>query len=546
MNLPATRLFTRQWFLFGWGRMLYLRCSPDVLDLTIFFAMIRKIGDIRRILYFRIFNFKPSIFVSMKLLITLIFFSLTAQSQNVFIHGTVSNYTYDVVPFFKKDYTTSTDIHIPVKKFENNYYEFSFNNPKPQLFKLFLEWVYIEPGDSVQFDFSFVDVSPEKFYDSLVVKTKYPGNYTLYNQSRYWLYDKPEFNEKSRHAADSFYTSLKNFYFSTFTERINEFTKKNPVSSNFRNYLFEELKIKFLNDLLQTFRRNKIVIQPGLHSKIEREINTSHINNELFIDAVDYVFFGEVYLEYFLPKNNQAIKTVENYLSLKKMIEKQFDGKLQEFWKSTLVRSQYFNKPAVYNAREDSVTNIILASIKDSSVRNSLAKFVFNYANRNEEAVKKIQIVDLDNNVKTIAEVIDQDSGAVKIIDFWASWCVPCIKEGKKLEELKDKLGNVKVIKISVDEEEKDWRQAVKRNGYSAQRQYWIQNKEEEKLASLIDLASIPRFLIVTKKGKIAFFQAFSPSATAEFLQQIKYADSMENNTTGEEKKGLPPPPPGK
>jgi thiol-disulfide isomerase/thioredoxin len=479
----------------------------------------------------------------MKLFAAFLLLNLTAQSQNVFIRGTVSNYNYEVVPFFKKDYTTSTDIHIPVKKFENNYYELSFNNPKPQLFKLFLEWVYIEPGDSVQFDFSFVDVSPEKFYDSLVVKTKYPGNYTLYNHSRYWLYDKPEFNEKSRQAADSFYTSLKNFYFSTFTERINEFTKKNPVSSNFRNYLFEELKIKFLNDLLHTFKNNKVVIQPSLYSKIEKDINASHINNELFIDAVDYVLFGEVYLEYFLPKNTQDIKTVENYLSLKKMIEKQFDGKLEEFWKSILVRNQYFNKPAVYIAREDSVTNAILASIKDSAARHSLASFVFKYANRNEDAVKKIQIVDLNNNVKTIGQVIEEDAGVVKIIDFWASWCGPCIKEGKKLEELKDKLGNVKVIKISVDEKEQDWRQAVEKHGYSAQRQYLVPNKEEEKLTSLIDLMSIPRFLIVTKNGKIAFFQAFGPSVTTEFLQQIKFAESMENGTTDEDKKGLPPPP---
>lgn len=104
----------------------------------------------------------------MKLLAALLLFNLVAQSQNVFIHGTVSNYNYEVVPFYKKDFTTFTDNHIPVKKFENNYYEFRFNNPKPQLFKLFLEWVYIEPGDSVQFDFSFVDVSPEKFYDSLL------------------------------------------------------------------------------------------------------------------------------------------------------------------------------------------------------------------------------------------------------------------------------------------------------------------------------------------------------------------------------------------
>lgn len=152
----------------------------------------------------------------------------------------------------------------------------------------------------------------------------------------------------------------------------------------------------------------------------------------------------------------------------------------------------------------------------------------------------------MNKNVKTIGQVIDEDPGVVKIIDFWASWCGPCIKEGKKLEQLKDQLGNVKVIKISVDEEEKDWRQAVEKHGYSAQRQYLVPNKEVEKLTPLIDLMGIPRFLIVTKKGKIAFFQAFSPSVTPQFLQQIKFAESMENGISNENSKGLPPPPPRK
>lgn len=186
------------------------------------------------------------------------------------------------------------------------------------------------------------------------------------------MFDRPGFNDKSPHAADSFYESLKNFYFGTFTARMDEYIRKNPVSPNFRKYLSDALPIKFLNDLLQTFKHNKVVIQPGLHSKIERDINASHINNELFIDAVDYVYFSEVYLEYFLPKNNQAIKTVENYLSLKNMIEKQFDGKLEEFWKSTLVRNQYFNKPAVYIARR-----IVLQMLSLRPLRTALLEIVF-------------------------------------------------------------------------------------------------------------------------------------------------------------------------
>ncbi len=57
--------------------------------------------------------------------------------------------------------------------------------------------------------------------------------------------------------------------------------------------------------------------------------------------------------------------------------------------------------------------------------------------------------------------------GKYILLDFWASWCSPCRKANPDLKKLYAKYGNTKseFISISIDDDKKKWREAIKTDG---------------------------------------------------------------------------------
>ncbi|QIL38256.1 AhpC/TSA family protein [Pedobacter sp. HDW13] len=54
------------------------------------------------------------------------------------------------------------------------------------------------------------------------------------------------------------------------------------------------------------------------------------------------------------------------------------------------------------------------------------------------------------------------------IVDFWASWCIPCVKSSPNLKKIYNTYSKdgLQVITVSIDKRNDDWISAVKKNGY--------------------------------------------------------------------------------
>lgn len=94
--------------------------------------------------------------------------------------------------------------------------------------------------------------------------------------------------------------------------------------------------------------------------------------------------------------------------------------------------------------------------------------------------------------------------GRIVLLDFWASWCGPCLAEVPNLKAIYDKYHSkgLEILGVSLDEKDAAWKAAIEKKGLT-----WKHGSSLKgwkcPIAQRFKVTGIPRMYIIDAKGKI-------------------------------------------
>lgn len=115
----------------------------------------------------------------------------------------------------------------------------------------------------------------------------------------------------------------------------------------------------------------------------------------------------------------------------------------------------------------------------------------------------------------------DKYKGKVTIIDFWASWCLPCIEKLPVLHHLNEKYGDrINILSISLDRNLKSWKKAVEHHNIT-----WDNFCDgfagRNPLIVELNIKAIPRIIVINKDGLLIYDSERDDVEVDEFMETI-------------------------
>jgi thiol-disulfide isomerase/thioredoxin len=150
----------------------------------------------------------------------------------------------------------------------------------------------------------------------------------------------------------------------------------------------------------------------------------------------------------------------------------------------------------------DSVLNL-LAGINDASLKTSIeAKITARGRFFEGTVAPDITLEDVNGNFIKMSSL----KGTPLFVDFWATWCMPCLAQAPSLKEVSAAYPKIKFIALSVDQDKNAWLKKVKSEVKEHITDYRADVFEAQ---SAWDVNSIPRFILIDENFRI--INAFSP-----------------------------------
>lgn len=374
--------------------------------------------------------------------------------------------------------------------------------------------IYVMPGDTLTF---FPDENSRMIFEG-----KNAPHYNFYTKLSKKRYLYPKYEEAE--TAVVYKTECEQIY-QQKTTFLEEYVKQETVSPLFTKKIEEHLKFEYLWNLIRP-KEDATNLDAYL-----APFQTSDFNRDDMLDSwffrlalMDYISVATTenkdYGSYSKAKLNTQINYINTHLSTK--------VRQYAITKTILVYNKNLS-PELIEPLKKLIQKYLPEMEKD--IYKTELKQVYNGLERLNmplpEKVLNLKLTDLQGNSVTLKEALELQDNSVKVIDFWASWCAPCIESIQKSNDFRTRLSkehNVSWLYFSTDKDGESWKKKTKElKPYGMDKnQYLIDKSAQKDISAYFNISSIPHYTLLDDKNNLIMIKIPSPSDSLAFRKTIQ------------------------
>ena len=453
------------------------------------------------------------------LTLTSLFFIAYAYAQpNALVTGTIVNTGPNdafISAHVNQKYLTGITDDYYSNILEDGSFAFALEMNEPQLISIAFNqnrgYVYLEPGDTLnidctannfQFSFKFSGKSKsnnEYLVDYYKINPTESNAFKLvqYKQNQFWYTIAPLMDNKMRDLSTNEFISY------LASRRQDALSHLFSSSSNLSGELSKDF-IDYINSEINYDWAYHMMAHGNIYKKI-KEINEEEYYSFLTSTKDMKGRIGnQHYRQFLLAKIDRAYSNVEEkasnpYLGQYNFAAEHNVGEQKSFLQSEMIVKAFSKKyisetiplfeSFLSEANNDEFGSKVVEAYEKSLV-NAIGTKASNFVIRNPGETE-VSLSSL--------------TGKTIYLNFWASWCRPCMKKMNELKPLEVKLkeDDIEFIHISFDKNEDAWKNAIKANGFSGTHVI-VPEGVDSSIAKEYEIRSIPQYFIIDKDGNFA------------------------------------------
>lgn len=290
-----------------------------------------------------------------------------------------------------------------------------------------------------------------------------------------------------------------------------------------RDYNEQQMLSKESKDFLEKAIQQKYIVSLLFPFYIRQDsagFNFSNIPDEYYIllkEAVENVFDDSQlhvqnyqlllwnYCKY-LSKN--ALNTESEFREMFSNAQIYFSGKSREFL-MFLILKKYGN----LGLHEYQVNfELFLETYPHSEFTNYLIRLLPKKQTKNMFEAADERLITYTSSETSWRNIIDSYKGKILYIDFWASWCRPCLQEMPNSDKLRElfRSDDIVFLYVSVDQNREAWTKAIDRLNHGTENHFLLNSNSQ--LRKVFDIRAVPKYMILDREGNIYSSNAQRPS----------------------------------